>query len=152
MASFNSVTLIGNLTRDPELRFTPKGTAVAKVGLAVNRKWTTETGEKKEEVAFIDIDVFGKTAENCGQYLRKGSCALFAGRLKLDEWTDKQSGQKRSKLGVIAETVQFLDSKGSGGTTAAAPSQRSSRPASQFQDVPAPDAPPMEPEDRSVPF
>ena len=108
MASYNRVVLIGNLTRDPELRYTPKGTAVAKLGLAINRVWTNEAGEKKEEVTFVDVDVFGRTAENCGQYLKKGRSAMVEGRLKLDQWDDKQTGAKKSKLGVVAETVQFL--------------------------------------------
>lgn len=111
MASFNKVILIGNLTRDPELRFTPKGTAIAKIGLAVNRTWYTEAREKKEEVTFIEVDLFGKTAENVGQYLKKGSSCLIEGRLKLDQWDDKQTGQKRSKLGVAGEVVQFLGGK-----------------------------------------
>ena len=110
MANFNKVILMGNLTRDPELRYTPKGMAIAKLGLAVNRVWTTETGEKKEEVTFVDVDVFGRTAENIGQYMRKGRPILIEGRLRLDQWDDKQTGQKRSKLGVVAETVQFLGS------------------------------------------
>ena len=92
MASFNKVILVGNLTRDPELRYTPKGTAIAKVGLAVNRVWTNEAGEKKEEVTFIDVDVFGRTAENVGQYMRKGRPILIEGRLKLDQWDDKTTG------------------------------------------------------------
>ena len=110
MASFNRVILVGNLTRDPELRYTPKGTAIAKVGLAVNRVWTSEAGEKKEEVTFVDVDVFGRTAENLAQYMRKGSPILIEGRLRLDQWDDKQTGQKRSKLGVVGEVVQFLGS------------------------------------------
>lgn len=113
MSSFNKVILVGNLTRDPELRYTPKGTAIAKIGLAVNRVWTTEAGEKKEEVTFVDVDVFGRTAENVGQYMRKGRPILIEGRLKLDQWDDKQTGQKKSKLGVAAETVQFLGSNDS---------------------------------------
>ncbi len=108
MASFNKVILVGNLTRDPELRYTPRGTAIAKIGLAVNRVWTNEAGEKKEEVTFVDVDVFGRTAENVGQYMRKGRPILIEGRLKLDQWDDKQTGQKRSRLGVVAEAVQFL--------------------------------------------
>jgi single-strand DNA-binding protein len=110
MASFNKVILVGNLTRDPELRYTPKGTAIAKIGLAVNRVWTSESGEKKEEVTFVDVDVFGRTAENVSQYMRKGRPILVEGRLRLDQWDDKQTGQKRSRLGVVAETVQFLGS------------------------------------------
>lgn len=110
MSSFNKVILIGNLTRDPELRYTPKGTAVAKVGLAVNRQWKNDAGEKMDEVTFVDVDVFGRTAENVGQYMRKGSSMLVEGRLRLEQWDDKQTGQKRSRLGVVAESVQFLGS------------------------------------------
>ena len=110
MASFNKVILAGNLTRDPELRYTPKGTAIAKIGLAINRRWATETGEQKEEVTFVDVDIFGRTAENVGQYMRKGRPIMIEGRLKLDQWDDKQTGQKKSRLGVVLETFQFLDS------------------------------------------
>lgn len=127
MANFNKVILVGNLTRDPELRYTPKGTAIAKLGLAVNRVWTNEAGEKKEEVTFVDIDVFGRTAENVGQYMRKGRPILIEGRLRLDQWDDKQTGQKKSKLGVVAETVQFLGSPAGAEGGAAAP--RAPRPA-----------------------
>ena len=141
MASFNKVILVGNLTRDPELRYTPKGTAIAKIGLAVNRVWTNEAGEKKEDVTFVDVDVFGRTAENVGQYMRKGRPILIEGRLKLDQWDDKQTGQKKSKLGVVAETVQFLGSPGEGGGGgASAPAARPARPAQA-----APSAPPSEP-------
>jgi single-strand DNA-binding protein len=118
MSSYNKVILVGNLTRDPELKYTPKGTAAAKVGMAVNRKWRTETGESKEEVTFVDIDMFGKTAENVAQYMRKGSSMLVEGRLRLDSWDDKQTGQKRSKLGVVAENVQFLGGKSDGAPAA----------------------------------
>src|SRR5882672_5290700 len=124
MASFNKVILVGNLTRDPELRYTPKGMAIAKVGLAVNRVWTNEAGEKKEEVTFVDVDVFGRTAENVGQYMRKGRPILIEGRLRLDQWDDKQTGQKKSKLGVVAETVQFLGSPAGGDGAVPAPRPR----------------------------
>ena len=128
MASFNKVILVGNLTRDPELRYTPKGMAIAKLGLAVNRVWRNEAGETKEEVTFVDVDVFGRTAENVGQYMRKGRPILIEGRLRLDQWDDKQTGQKRSRLGVVAETVQFLGSPaGEGGPAPVAP--RAARPA-----------------------
>jgi len=157
MASFNKVILVGNLTRDPELRYTPKGTAVAKIGLAVNRVWTNEAGEKKEEVTFVDVEVFGRTAENVGQYMRKGSPILIDGRLRLDQWDDKQTGQKRSKLGVVAETVQFLGSprgdsggnRSGEGSGEAAPRSRPS-PTSAAPGAPAADGPP--PEDDDVPF
>ena len=98
MPNFNKVILAGNLTRDPELRYLPKGTAVAKIGLAINRNWRTETGEQKEEVTFIDVEAFGKQAETISQYLKKGRPILIEGRLKLDQWEDKQTQQKKTKL------------------------------------------------------
>lgn len=152
MASFNKVILVGNLTRDPELRYTPKGMAVAKIGLAVNRVWTSESGEKKEEVTFVDVDVFGRTAENVAQYMRKGSPMLVEGRLRLDQWDDKQTGQKRSKLGVVGEVVQFLGSPRSAETGSASPSSRAAGAAV----APAAAAEPVEgdgpPESDDVPF
>jgi single-strand DNA-binding protein len=151
MASFNKVILVGNLTRDPELRYTPKGTAIAKIGVAVNRVWTNEAGEKKEEVTFVDVDVFGRTAENVGQYMRKGRPILIEGRLRLDQWDDKQTGQKKSKLGVVAETVQFLGSAPGGDGGAPAPARQ--RPAAAAA---APAGEPLEgdgpPESDDVPF
>ncbi|HOC54773.1 MAG TPA: single-stranded DNA-binding protein [Verrucomicrobiota bacterium] len=139
MASFNKVILVGNLTRDPELRYTPKGMAIAKIGLAVNRNWKTETGEAKEEVTFVDIDAFGKQAETIGQYLKKGRPMLVEGRLRLDQWDDKQTGQKRSRLGVVLESFQFLDS----GNRAEAGSEPTRRAAAA---VPAASAPAAAPE------
>jgi single-strand DNA-binding protein len=110
---FNKVILIGNLTRDVELRYTPNGTAIAKFGLATNRTYKdTMTGENKQEVMFIDITVFGRSAEIANQYLSKGRRVLIEGRLVLDQWVDS-SGQKRSKHSVVAERVQFMDSKAS---------------------------------------
>jgi single-strand DNA-binding protein len=153
MASFNKVILMGNLTRDPELRYTPKGTAIAKVGLAVNRVWTNEAGEKKEDVTFIDVDVFGRTAENVGQYMRKGRPILVEGRLKLDQWDDKQTGQKRQRLGVVAETVQFLGSAPGAGEGTAPAAPRAPRPAAAAS---TPSSEPVEgdgpPESDDVPF
>lgn len=108
--NFNRVILGGYLTRDPEVHYTPKGTPIAKFGLAINRTWKTETGETKEEVTFVDIDAFGRSAEVISQYLKKGRPILIEGRLKLDQWDDKQTGQKRSRLGVALESFQFLDS------------------------------------------
>src|SRR6478736_9803433 len=110
MASFNRVILAGNITRDPELRYTPKGTAVAKIGMAINRQWKDESGQQKEEVTFVDVDAFGRQAEVISQYLKKGRPILVEGRLKLDQWDDKRTGQKRSRLGVVLENFQFLDS------------------------------------------
>jgi single-strand DNA-binding protein len=156
MASFNKVILVGNLTRDVDLRFTPKGTAIAKLGIAVNRVWRNETGESKEEVTFVDVDAFGKQAETIANYLKKGSPLLVEGRLRLDQWDDKQTGQKRSRLGVVLESFQFLGGARVEGTPegprrGAAPQQNTSATAAQ-RSAPAsePDGPP--PEDDDVPF
>jgi single-strand DNA-binding protein len=130
MASVNKVILIGNVTRDPEVKYTPKGTAVAEVGLAVNRTWKDDGGQKKEEVTFIDVDLWGRTAEIAGEYLRKGASVYFEGRLKLESWEDKTSGQKRSKLKVVGEVMQFLGGKAEGGE------QREQRPATQRPSAP----------------
>jgi single-strand DNA-binding protein len=151
MASFNKVILAGNLTRDPELRYTPKGTAIARLGIACNRKWKSETGEMKEEVTFVDVDAFGKTAETIGQYLKKGRPILIEGRLRYDSWEDKQSGQKKSKLGVVLENFQFLDSGGGRGEGASeAPRPRPASGPTPAAPEPADgDAPP---ESDDVPF
>ncbi len=108
MASVNKVILLGNLTRDPEVRYTSKGLAVADFGLAVNRCYTSDSGEKREESTFVDIRVWGKTAELARQYLTKGRQVYIEGRLQFETWDDKQTGQKRSKLRVVGETIQFL--------------------------------------------
>lgn len=114
-SSFNRVILMGNLTRDPEVRYTPKGSAVAEIGLAVNRQYSTEGGEKREEVTFVDVTLWGRTAEIAGEYLKKGRPVLIEGRLQLDSWDDKQSGQKRSKLKVVGESMQLLGGRQGGG-------------------------------------
>jgi len=106
MASFNKVILLGNLTRDPEVRYTPKGSAVCDLGVAVNRVYTTDSGEKREEATFVDVTFWGRTAEVAGEYLKKGRPIFIEGRLQLESWEDKQSGQKGSKLKVIGETMQ----------------------------------------------
>jgi single-strand DNA-binding protein len=111
MASLNKVFLIGNLTRDPELRVTPKGTAICQFGLAVNRKWRDDAGQTQEEVTFVDIEAWGKTAELANKYLIKGRQLLVEGRLKLDTWDDKTSGQKRSRLKVVVDNLQFLGAR-----------------------------------------
>ena len=115
MPNYNKVILMGNLTRDPEVRYTSGGTAIAKLGLAVNRRWKNQEGQMQEETTFVDVDAFGRQAETIGQYLKKGRPVMVEGRLKLDQWDDKQTGQKRSKLGVVLENFQFLDSRGEGG-------------------------------------
>lgn len=111
MASFNKVLLMGNLTRDPELRRTGSGSGVCQLGLAVNRQYMGGDGQMKDETCFVDITVWGKQAESCNQYLRKGSQVFVEGRLRFEQWQDKTSGQNRSKLTVSAERVQFLNSR-----------------------------------------
>lgn len=112
MASYNLVVLLGNVTRDIQVKYTPGGTAVCEVGLAVNRTWfDKQSNSKKEEVTFVDITLWGRTAEIAGEYLKRGSPCLIEGRLTLDQWDDKESGQKRSKLKVVGESLQLLGSK-----------------------------------------
>ncbi|MDB6078664.1 MAG: ssb [Akkermansiaceae bacterium] len=108
MASLNKVLLLGNLTRDPDVRYTPKGTAVGDLGLAVNRRIQDGRGNWTDEATFVDVTVWGATAENAQKFLTKGRSVLVEGRLSVESWTDKQSGQKRSRLKVTAETLQFL--------------------------------------------
>jgi len=114
MASYNKVMLMGRLTRDPELRYTPKGSAVTDIAIAVNRVYTAENGERREEVTYVDVTLWAKQAEVVGQYLKKGSPIFIEGRLQMDTWEDKATGQKRSKLKVVGESFQFLDSRRDG--------------------------------------
>jgi len=108
MANVNKVILIGNLTRDPEIRYTPKGTAVTDVGLAVNRVRTNDQGERTEDTTFIDVTLWGRQAELADKYLNKGRAVFIEGRLQMDSWEDKQTGQKRTRLKVVGENLQFL--------------------------------------------
>lgn len=150
MASLNRVFLMGNLTRDPELRYTPKGTAIAQFGMAINRKWKTESGELKEDVCFVDVEAWARQAEIVSQYLSKGSPLFVEGELRYDQWDDKSTGQKRSKLKVVALRTQFIGpSKGGnraaeGGegrapsrkTAAAPPPEDVEPPPEQGDDIP----------------
>ena len=154
MAYLNKVFLIGNLTRDPELRVTPKGTAICQFGIAVNRQFKDESGATRDETTFVDIEAWGKQGELVSKYLTKGSLAMVEGRLKLDQWEDKTSGQKRSKLKVVLDNVQFLSSRASGaGGGQAAPGGEAE---GSSPGAPAPRAarPPAAPEgaDEDVPF
>ena len=118
--SFNKVILMGNLTRDVEIRHTGSNTAVGNFGLAVNRRYKTQAGEQREEVTFVDCEAWGRTAETMSQYLSKGRPVMIEGRLKLDQWDDKSGGGKRSKLSVVVENFQFVDSgqgQGDGGNS-----------------------------------
>lgn len=131
MAYLNQVLLLGNLTRDPELRYTPKGMAVADLGLAVNRAWSDDQGQRQEETTFVDVTVWGRQAELAREYLVKGRGVLVEGRLQVDSWEDRQSGQRRHKLKVVAENLQFLPDgrghKGGDGVTRSLPTDRSPR-------------------------
>src|SRR2546423_12574010 len=115
MANFNKVILLGNLTRDPQLKYLPSQTPVAEFGLAVNRKFRTQAGEDREEVTFVDVSAFGKQAELINQYFTKGKPIFIEGRLKYDQWEDKQGGGKRSKLSVVMEGFQFVGGRDGGG-------------------------------------
>lgn len=115
MPNFNRVFLMGNITRDIELKTIASGQSVAKIGLAVNRKWRDQNGQDREEVTYVDCDAWGKTAESIAKFFSKGRPIFIEGRLKLDTWQDKESGQNRSKLGVVIDNFQFVDSKPGGG-------------------------------------
>lgn len=159
MRGFNKVIIAGNLTADPELKYTPKGTAIARLRLAVNRSYKTDTGETREEVTYVDVDAWGQQGEVISQYFRKGKPILVEGRLKLDTWDDKATGQKRSKLGVVLESFTFLDARAQdgGGVGGGAPVPPPSRPRPSQPQASAPPSaqesdgpPPIEEDD--VPF
>ena len=158
MASFNKVILLGNLTRDPEIRYTPKGSAVCDLGIAVNRQYTLENGERREEVTYVDVVLWARLAEIAAEYLKKGRPVFIEGRLQLDTWDDKQSGQKRSKLRVIGETMQMLGSRtgtaaAGGGGGAAGDAGDEDRPARAATPPPRPAASAAaEPDDDEIPF
>jgi single-strand DNA-binding protein len=151
MTGFNRVIIAGNLTRDPELRYTPKGTAVAHITLAISRTWKSETGESKEEVSFVDVDAWARQAEVIAQYMKKGRPLLVEGRLKQDTWEDKNTHQKQSKLKVVLEGFTFIDSKG--GDSGAPVGPRPAAAPAAATDAPAPaEAEAPEPEQDDVPF
>ena len=160
MANLNKVMLIGNLTRDPELRHTPKGSAVAEISLAINRNWTNDQGQKQEDTTFVEVTLWGRQAELAQQYLTKGRPVYIEGRLQLDSWDDKDTGKKRSKLRVIGENMQFLDSKpggsggGGGGGYPERPQQSSSAPQQRSGPPQGASAAPAEDfqEDDDIPF
>ncbi|MBO34787.1 MAG: single-stranded DNA-binding protein [Verrucomicrobiales bacterium] len=115
MPNYNKVILMGRLTRDPEVRYASNGNAIAKLSVAVNRVWRNKEGQQQEETTFVDVDAFGRQAETISQYLSKGRPIFLEGRLKLDQWDDKQTGQKRSRLGVVLDRFEFIDSRGESG-------------------------------------
>jgi len=152
MASFNKVLLLGNLTRDPEVRYTPKGSAVCDLGVAVNRVYTTDSGEKREEATFVEVTLWGRTAEVAGEYLKKGRPIFIEGRLQLDSWDDKQTGQKRSKLKVIGESMQLLGGR-PGGAVAPGESAEEDRQSGGKTSAPPPKSTaPAAPDEDEIPF
>ena len=156
--SFNRVFLLGNVTRDPEKRFTAGGRAICKFGLAVNRRYTTAQGEDREETCFVDLEVFGKPAEVAGQYLRKGGPVLIEGYLRLDQWDDRTTGEHRSKLLANVDRLQLLggasrggdESSGGGDPAAAAPPMAESAPHHR-EDAPPAAAAPLPPNPNPAP-
>ena len=149
---YNRVILIGHLTRDVELKYTPNGTAIGQFGIATNRNYKdTSTGENKQEVMFIDIKVFGKSAEIANQYLHKGSKALIEGRLAFDQWVS-QSGQKMSKHSVIAEKIQFMDSKNQNSGGKSSGYQASSAPKPQRRQQKSNKVPSIDIDEQDIPF
>ena len=156
MASFNKVILLGNLTRDPEVRYTPKGSAVCDLGIAVNRVYTTEGGKKREEVTYVDVVLWARLAEIAGEYLKKGRPIFIEGRLQMDTWDDKQTGQKRTRLRVVGETMQLLGSRPSGagasGPAETTDEDRQSRASGKPTAVPPKSAAPSEPDEDEIPF
>ncbi len=137
MANLNKVMLIGNLTRDPELRYTPSGKAVTDISLAINRMWVNDQGQKQEDTTFVDVTLWGRQAELAQQYLGKGRGVYIEGRLQMDTWDDKETGKKRSRLKVVGETMQFLpDGRGGAGGGGGGGQARSGGAAPQNHDSP----------------
>jgi single-strand DNA-binding protein len=151
MANLNKVLLLGNVTRDPEVRYTPKGSAVCDLGVAVNRAYTTDSGEKREEVTFVDVTLWGRTAEIAGEYLKKGRPVFIEGRLQMDSWDDKQTGQKRSRLRVVAENMQLLGGRPSGAGAAEAAGEDRQTGGAKTSAPPKPSAP-AAPDEDEIPF
>ena len=135
MSNLNKVMMMGTLTRDPEIKYTQSGMAVGNLGIAINRKTKRkDTNEYNEEVTFVDVKTFGKTAENIGKYFSKGKPIFIEGRLNLEQWEDKQSGQKRSKMNIIGESFQFIGG-GKSQSSDQAPASQTASPATDDQDV-----------------
>jgi single-strand DNA-binding protein len=153
MAAFNKVILLGNLTRDPEVRYTPKGSAVCDLGIAVNRQYTLDSGEKREEVTYVDVVLWSRLAEIAGEYLKKGRPIFIEGRLQMDTWDDKQSGQKRTKLRVVGESMQLLGSRppATAGATEAGDEDRPPRAAKPTAPPPK-SGEPAAPDEDEIPF
>ena len=154
MASYNKVILVGNLTRDPELRHIPSGTAVTDLGLAVNRTWTDRnTNQRSQETTFVDVTCWGRTAEIACEYLRKGRPVLVEGRLQMDEWNDRETGAKRTKLKVVCDNMQMLGSRNEGNSGGGGGGGGSYQPPPQSDGPQQPASNPVvNPPDDEVPF
>lgn len=157
MPSLNKVLLMGNLTRDPELRVTPKGTSICQFSLAINRQFKMESGESREEVIFVDVEAWGKQGETIAKYVTKGRPLYVEGRLRLDQWEDKNTKEKRSRMKVVLEQFQFLGEGRGGGAQASGPSGEFDQSASPERHAPPPRASspkpaPAENLDEDVPF
>ena len=151
MANLNKVLLLGNLTRDPELRNTTKGTSVAELGIAVNRRTQDGNGGWRDETTFVDVTAWGSSAENAHKYLTKGRAVFIEGRLQLDSWDDKETGQKRTKLKVVAENIQFLPD-GKGGSRSPAQETEPREPAVRNDGLPVNGASTDDFDDERIPF
>src|SRR5213082_2746584 len=149
MANLNKVLLLGNVTRDPEVRYTPKGSAVCDLGIAVNRAYTTDSGERREEVTYVDVVLWARLAEIAGEYLKKGRPVFIEGRLQMDSWDDKQTGQKRTRLRVVGESMQLLGGRPGGGAGESAEEDRSAGSKTTAPPKPTKSA---EPDDDEIPF
>lgn len=154
MANVNKVILIGNVTRDPEVKFTSKGSAVTDVGLAINRTYTLESGEKREEATFVDVELWGRLAEIAGEYAKKGRPIYIEGRLRMDTWEDKASGQKRSRLKVVGENLQLLGGRpdGAGRPSSSGGEHDSHEPAPARRSAPSRPVSPSTEADDDIPF
>jgi single-strand DNA-binding protein len=153
MPNYNKVILMGRLTRDPEVKYTSSGAAITDLGIAVNRFWRNQDGQQQEETTFVNVTAFGKQAETVGQYLKKGRPIFIEGYLRMDQWDDKQTGEKRSKLKIVLDRFEFIDSKGDGGGGGAGggggyENQSNAPAASSGSSAPAASLP----EDDDVPF
>lgn len=142
MGNINRFEVMGNVTRDPEIKYTPKGTAVCQIGVAVNRYWKDASGEKQEEVTFLDVELWGRQAEIAGEYLKKGDQTFVEGRMKLESWDDKKSGEKRYKLKLIGENLQLIG----GGKRSGSSEEPDSRERKQAQRPPPAKRPPADPD------
>lgn len=151
MPNLNKVYLMGNLTKDPEIKYTPKGTAVASFGIAINRNYTTESGEKREEVTFINCDAWARTAEVIGEHFKKGAPIFVEGYLKTDSWDDKETGKKRTQIKVVVLSFEFIGGKREQSNSEEPQERPQSRPSAPPAKRPAPD-PDLDPAEDDIPF